>query len=81
MGNRFRSPEDLVLRILFYYHLLESPQQIPRGHLPVLLRWGSMDYMFWMLKRNVADGKIRALVKGRDLYEGRSPKASPGEGR
>jgi hypothetical protein len=24
-----------------------------------------------MLKRNIADGKIRALVKGRDLYEGR----------
>ena len=29
------------------------------------------DCGFWMLKRNVADGKIRALVKGRDLYEGR----------
>jgi hypothetical protein len=25
-----------------------------------------------MLKRNMADGKTRALVKGRDLYEGRS---------
>jgi len=24
-----------------------------------------------MLKRSIADGKIRALVKGRDLYEGR----------
>jgi len=24
-----------------------------------------------MLKRNMADGKIRALVAGRDLYEGR----------
>ncbi len=29
------------------------------------------DYGFWMLKRSIADGKIRALVKGRDLYEGR----------
>ena len=29
------------------------------------------DCGFWMLKRNIADGKIRALVKGRDLYEGR----------
>jgi glycosyltransferase involved in cell wall biosynthesis len=47
--NRFRSPDDLVLRILFYYHLMESPRQIPRGHLPVRLRWGSPDYMFWML--------------------------------
>jgi 5-methyltetrahydropteroyltriglutamate--homocysteine methyltransferase len=29
------------------------------------------DCGFWMLKRNIADGKIRALAKGRDLYEGR----------
>lgn len=29
------------------------------------------DCGFWMLKRNIADGKIRALVKGRNLYEGR----------
>jgi len=29
------------------------------------------DCGFWMLKRNIADGKIRALVSGRDLYEGR----------
>jgi 5-methyltetrahydropteroyltriglutamate--homocysteine methyltransferase len=34
------------------------------------------DCGFWMLKRNMADGKIRALVAGRDLYEGR-----PGGGR
>jgi 5-methyltetrahydropteroyltriglutamate--homocysteine methyltransferase len=30
------------------------------------------DCGFWMLKRNIADGKILALVQGRDLYEGRS---------
>ena len=29
------------------------------------------DCGFWMLPRNVADGKIRALPAGRDLYEGR----------
>jgi 5-methyltetrahydropteroyltriglutamate--homocysteine methyltransferase len=29
------------------------------------------DCGFWMLKRPIADGKIRALVAGRDLYEGR----------
>jgi len=29
------------------------------------------DCGFWMLKRSIADGKIAALVKGRDLYEGR----------
>ena len=28
------------------------------------------DCGFWMLKRTIADGKIRALVQGRDLYEG-----------
>jgi 5-methyltetrahydropteroyltriglutamate--homocysteine methyltransferase len=30
------------------------------------------DCGFWMLKRSVADAKIRALAAGRDLYEGRS---------
>jgi 5-methyltetrahydropteroyltriglutamate--homocysteine methyltransferase len=30
------------------------------------------DCGFWMLPRSVADGKIAALVAGRDLYEGRS---------
>ncbi|HEX5611034.1 MAG TPA: cobalamin-independent methionine synthase II family protein [Burkholderiales bacterium] len=29
------------------------------------------DCGFWMLKRSIADAKIRALVQGRDLYEGR----------
>jgi 5-methyltetrahydropteroyltriglutamate--homocysteine methyltransferase len=41
-----------------------------------LLGHGRVKYVhpdcgFWMLPRNVADGKIRALVKGRDLHEGR----------
>jgi 5-methyltetrahydropteroyltriglutamate--homocysteine methyltransferase len=30
------------------------------------------DCGFWMLPRSVADAKMRALVKGRDLFEGRS---------
>lgn len=30
------------------------------------------DCGFWMLKRSVADRKIRALVQGRDLFEGRT---------
>ena len=29
------------------------------------------DCGFWMLKRSIADGKIAALVAGRDLFEGR----------
>jgi 5-methyltetrahydropteroyltriglutamate--homocysteine methyltransferase len=41
-----------------------------------LLGYGRVHYIhpdcgFWMLKRNIADGKIRALNQGRDLYEGR----------
>ena len=34
------------------------------------------DCGFWMLKRSIADGKIRALVAGRDLYEGRAARAA-----
>lgn len=36
------------------------------------IRYIHPDCGFWMLKRSVADRKIRALVEGRDLYEGRS---------
>jgi 5-methyltetrahydropteroyltriglutamate--homocysteine methyltransferase len=36
------------------------------------IRYVHPDCGFWMLKRNIADGKIRALVEGRDLFEGRS---------
>src|SRR5256712_8648332 len=36
------------------------------------LRYVHPDCGFWMLKRNMADGKMKALVAGRDLYEGRS---------
>jgi 5-methyltetrahydropteroyltriglutamate--homocysteine methyltransferase len=35
------------------------------------VRWIHPDCGFWMLKRGIADAKIRALVLGRDLYEGR----------
>jgi len=38
------------------------------------IRYVHPDCGFWMLPRNVADGKIRALPAGRDLYEGRSAK-------
>jgi 5-methyltetrahydropteroyltriglutamate--homocysteine methyltransferase len=36
------------------------------------IRYVHPDCGFWMLKRNIADGKIRALVEGRDRYEGRA---------
>lgn len=34
------------------------------------VRWIHPDCGFWMLKRPIADAKMRALVQGRDLYEG-----------
>jgi 5-methyltetrahydropteroyltriglutamate--homocysteine methyltransferase len=35
------------------------------------IRYIHPDCGLWMLKRNMADGKMRALAAGRDLYEGR----------
>jgi 5-methyltetrahydropteroyltriglutamate--homocysteine methyltransferase len=37
---------------------------------PGRIKYINPDCGFWMLKRSIADGKIRALVAGRDLYEG-----------
>jgi 5-methyltetrahydropteroyltriglutamate--homocysteine methyltransferase len=57
---------------------IESPDGIARAieRAEKILGRGRVKYVhpdcgFWMLKRNIADGKIRALVQGRDLYEGR----------
>lgn len=47
-----------------------AEQTIGRGR----VKYIHPDCGFWMLKRNIADGKIRALVAGRDLYEGRKTK-------
>ncbi len=49
-------------------------QQIERAE--QVLGAGRVTYIhpdcgFWMLERSIADAKIAALVKGRDLYEGR----------
>ena len=38
---------------------------------PGRIRYVHPDCGFWMLKRNIADGKIRALVEGRNRFEGR----------
>jgi len=57
---------------------IETADEIARAieRTEKLLGRGRVKYVhpdcgFWMLKRNIADGKIRALVEGRDLYEGR----------
>jgi len=39
---------------------------------PGRVTWINPDCGFWMLKRPIADAKMAALVKGRDLYEGRA---------
>jgi len=58
---------------------IETPEEIARAleHAeqalgPDRVRYAHPDCGFWMLKRSVADRKIAALVKGRDLYVGRS---------
>ena len=55
----------------------ESADQIARSieHAEKVLGARRLKYIapccgFWMLKRGIADAKIRALAKGRDLYEG-----------
>ena len=57
---------------------VETPDQIARAieRAEGVMGEGRIKYIhpdcgFWMLKRNIADAKIRALAKGRDLYEGR----------
>jgi len=57
---------------------IEKPEDIARAieRAEKLLGKGRVKYIhpdcgFWMLPRSVADGKIRALAAGRDLYQGR----------
>jgi len=63
---------------------IETPEAIARAieRAEKLLGRGRVrdvhpDCGFWMLKRNIADGKMRALVQGRDLYLGRRSEAGP----
>ena len=56
---------------------IETPEEIARAIEraekvlgPDRVRYVHPDCGFWMLKRSVADRKIAALVKGRDLYGG-----------
>ncbi|MFL5066315.1 MAG: hypothetical protein ACJ8ED_16870, partial [Xanthobacteraceae bacterium] len=68
---------------------IESPDDIARAieRAEKLLGKGRVRYVhpdcgFWMLPRNVADGKIRALAPGRDLYLGiKSPSSPASRGR
>jgi 5-methyltetrahydropteroyltriglutamate--homocysteine methyltransferase len=59
--NHVETPDEVAKRIEHAESVL--------GHGRV--GWVHPDCGFWMLKRSVADRKIEALVKGRDLYVGR----------
>ena len=55
---------------------IERPADLTADWLTETIGAGRVRYIhpdcgFWMLKRSIADGKIRALAAGRDLYEGR----------
>jgi 5-methyltetrahydropteroyltriglutamate--homocysteine methyltransferase len=60
--NHIETPEEIAMA-------LERAEQALG---PDRVRFAHPDCGFWMLKRSVADRKIAALVKGRDLYLGRS---------
>ncbi|MEW5976076.1 MAG: cobalamin-independent methionine synthase II family protein [Acidobacteriota bacterium] len=59
--NQVESPDEVARRIE------QAESKLGRER----LRWLHPDCGFWMLKRSVADRKIEALVRGRDLYLGR----------
>ena len=55
-------PEEVAARIESAAKLLGGAERIA---------YVNPDCGFWMLARSIADAKIEALVKGRDLFEGR----------
>ncbi|MDZ4802202.1 MAG: cobalamin-independent methionine synthase II family protein [Bryobacteraceae bacterium] len=59
--NHVETAEDVASRI----------ERIVKMVGPGRLGWVHPDCGFWMLKRSIADRKMLALVRGRDLYEGR----------
>lgn len=52
-SHRFRTPNDLVLRILYFFYLLESREQRENKHKAKLLKWGSDDYTLLMLENHL----------------------------
>jgi 5-methyltetrahydropteroyltriglutamate--homocysteine methyltransferase len=60
--NAVETPEEIARRL----------ERAARTLGPGRIRYVHPDCGFWMLKRPIADAKIRSLVRGRDLFEGRS---------
>ena len=59
--NHVETPDEIAARIE------RAEKKAGAGR----IRWVHPDCGFWMLKRSIADRKIEALVKGRNLYLGR----------
>jgi len=60
--NEVESPDLIASRI----------EQVVKVLGPERLQYVNPDCGFWMLQRSVADRKMRALVEGRDLFEGQA---------
>jgi 5-methyltetrahydropteroyltriglutamate--homocysteine methyltransferase len=60
--NHIETPDEVARRIERASAILGAGR----------VAWVHPDCGFWMLKRSVADRKISALVKGRDLFIGRA---------
>ena len=58
--NHIETPEEIARALGFAEKALGAGR----------VGWIHPDCGFWMLKRSVADRKIAALAKGRDLYLG-----------
>lgn len=59
--NHIETPDEIAARI----------EAVEKKVGPNRVRWVHPDCGFWMLKRSIADRKVEALVRGRDLYLGR----------
>ncbi len=60
-STRIETPEQVAARIEAAANVIGEDR----------IAYVHPDCGFWMLKRNIADGKMRAIVAGRDLFEGR----------
>ena len=60
--NHIETPDEIAARIE------RAEETLGQGR----VGWVHPDCGFWMLRRSIADRKIEALVKGRDLYLGRA---------
>jgi hypothetical protein len=59
-SHRFRDPKDIVLRILYFIYILETPEQ-NNGHKAITLQNHSDEYMFLMLNRRMLP-PVRSLI-------------------